>query len=318
MPVAQHPLVLDLVFTRADAVDAGHQPREIDARVRSGEWTALRRGIYIETARLPAEPAARHAVEVLAASRATRQEVVGSHESAAVVHELTTFARYDGPPVLSRRREVGVARPDTCSPGPLVSHVPLQHRQVVHGAPVTTLARTAVDLARKGPPLSAVVALDAALRTGASREELEEVLRVARGWPGSRKAAQMIAFADARAESALESVGRWRMHQLQLPRPELQVNLFDAEGFIGRVDFLFEELRVVGEADGMAKYRRSANDAEGDEEDDALGLEKLREDRMRDSGYGVFRFTWDIAVRRPAVLEARALRAFARAGRRAA
>jgi hypothetical protein len=187
----------------------------------------------------------------------------------------------------------------------------------VHGAPVTTVARTAVDLARKGPQLSAVVVLDSALRHEVPREELEEVLRVSKGWPGSRSATEMVAFADGRAESALESVGRWRMAQLGLPKPELQIPLHDADGLIGYPDFLFEEQRVIGEADGLLKYRRDDPYAPPEpRERDALAREKQREDRFRDSGYEVFRFTWEIAVHRPAVLQQRALRAFARAAER--
>jgi hypothetical protein len=307
--------VLPPVFTRAEALSAGFDPKQIDARVRSGEWIALRRAVYIATALLPAEAAARHAVDVAAAVRATEQEVVGSHESAALIHELTTFAGYHGAPVLSRFREKGVDRPDGASPALLVSQVPLHHRTQVHGAPVTTIARTAVDLARKGPALSAVVVLDSALRRDVPREELEEVLRTAKGWPGSKRAAEYVAFADGRAESALESVGRWRMWQFGFPKPELQIPLFDGDGLMGYPDFVWEELRVIGEADGLLKYR---SDGQPDPRpDDALAREKQREDRFRDDGYEVFRFTWDIAVRRPTVLEQRGLRAFARARDRA-
>lgn len=97
--------VLPLVFTRAEAVEAGFPAPAIDALVRSGAWIALRRGVYAEADRLPADRAERHAADVAAAARATAKEVVGSHESAALVHGLTTFARDDGPPVLSRCRE---------------------------------------------------------------------------------------------------------------------------------------------------------------------------------------------------------------------
>lgn len=310
---SQHRPVLPLVFTRAEAVDAGVDEQTIDAHVRSGRWVALRRAVYAEAARLPADRGQRHAAEVAAAARATAKDVVGSHESAALVHELTTFARYDGPPVLSRCREPRQDRPDGASPAPLVSHVPLQHRTEVLGAPVTTIARTAVDLARKGPSLSAVVVLDSALRHDVPREALEEVLRVATGWPGSRRAAEMVAFADRRAESALESVGRWRMRQLGFPRPELQIPIFDEDGLMGRPDFLWEELRVVGEADGLLKYREGEEYPAAPRGPDALALEKQREDRFRDAGYEVFRFTWEMAVHRPVVLEQRGRRAFARA-----
>ena len=305
--------MLPIVFTRAEALAAGFDGRQVDARVRRGEWTPLRRGVYSETHRLPADPAERHAADVAAAARATRQDVVGSHESAALIHGLTTFARYAGPPVLSRCREPRQDRPHRTVPAPLVAHVPPAHRTEVNGAPVTNLARTAVDLARKGPALSAVVVLDAALRHEVPREELEEVLRVAKGWPGSRKAAQYVAFADGRAESALESVGRWRMWQFGFPKPQLQIPLYDEDGLMGYPDFLWEELRVIGEADGLLKYR-AENAPPADR--DRLALEKQREDRFRDNGYEVFRFTWDIAVRRPAVLEQRGLRAFARARER--
>lgn len=306
--------MLPLVFTRAEALADGIPEKLIDAKVRCGEWTALRRSVYIKTALLPVEPSLRHAVDVAAAARSTQLDVVGSHESAAVIHGLSTFAPHDGRVVLSRCREPRRDRPPGSLPAPLVSHVPAHHRTEVTGAPVTTLARTAVDLARKGPALSAVVVLDSALRREVPREELEEVLHVAKGWPGSKRATQWVEFADGRAESPLESVGRYRMWQFGLPRPELQIPLYDAVGLMGYPDFLWEDLRVIGEADGLLKYRPDDVDTLPDPRDrDALAREKQREDRFRDGGYEVFRFTWEIAVHRPAVLEQRALRAFARA-----
>jgi len=44
----------------------------------------------------------------------------------------------------------------------------------------------------------------------------------------------------------------------------------------------------------------------------------LREDRLRDTGFEVIRYTWDEALRRPERLAARVRAAFARAARRAA
>lgn len=303
-----------LVFTRAEALADGLSEEQVDARVRSGEWTALRRSVYAETALLPVDPALRHAVDIAAAARATAQEVVGSHGSAALVHGLATFAKHDGSVVLSRLREPRHERPHGSPPALLVSHIPPHHRTEVLGIPLTTIARTAVDLARKGPALSGVVVVDSALRREVSREQLEEVLRVAKGWPGSRRATELVAFADGRAESPLESVGRYRLWQFGFPKPELQIPLYDDVGLMGYPDFLWEEEKVIGEADGLLKYR---TDDEPDPRDrDALAREKQREDRFRDDGYEVFRFTYDIAVRRPAVLEQRALRAFARAADR--
>ena len=304
---------LPLVFTRTMAVAAGCPPRDIDQRVRTGRWTAMRRSVYAMTEHLPPDGPRRVALDVVAAQLACEHDVVGSHETAALVHGLPLFCAYDGPALLSRTRSPGVVRPGLSSPSALVSHVPPHHRTSVHGAVVTTAARTAVDLARKGPALSAVVVMDGALRAGVSRAELEEVLADCRGWPGVKQAAGWAAFADARAESPLESVGRWRMHQAELPAPDLQLLIRDLDGLIGRVDFGWESFKTVGEADGFGKYR--ADDGTADFA--ALRAEKLREDRLRDAGYEVFRFTWDEAVHRPAVLEVRARKAFARATRRA-
>jgi hypothetical protein len=145
--------------------------------------------------------------------------------------------------------------------------------------------------------------LDAALAR-VDRALLVEVLDVQAGWPGSARARRHLEFADGRSESPLESVGRLRFAELELPAPDLQVVLGDAGGPVGRVDFLWEAHRTVAEADGRLKYA-------GDPA--VLWAEKQREDRLRDAGFEVVRFTWDDALRRPAVLGERVRRAFERA-----
>lgn len=300
------------VFTRATALNAGWFPDDIDKAVRAGRWTPLRRSVYAVTADLPPDGPRRTALDVAAAQLATSHDVVGTHETAALVHGLPLFASYVGPVVLTRARPQLQDRPCQAEPAQLVSTVPEHHRTRIHGALVTTAARTAVDLARKGPALSAAVVLDGALRLGVPRRELEQVLADCRGWPGVQQAREWVAFADGRAESPLESVGRRRMHEAELPAPDLQVLLGDADGPIGRADFHWAAHRTVGEADGFGKYRA----ADGTADFAALRAEKLREDRLRDAGFEVFRFTWAEAVHRPAVIAARARRAFARAAAR--
>ena len=63
-----------------------------------------------------------------------------------------------------------------------------------------------------------------------------------------------------------------------------QVDIRDAAGFVGRVDFLVEG-RIVLEFDGLSKYAG----ADGRE---ALAREKTREDRLRALGFEVVRLTW--------------------------
>ena len=68
-----------------------------------------------------------------------------------------------------------------------------------------------------------------------------------------------------------------------LPAPELQARLSDSEGLIGRVDFLWRAERVIGEADGLGKYRDILD----------LHAEKLRQERLERAGFAVVRWTWD-------------------------
>ena len=130
-----------------------------------------------------------------------------------------------------------------------------------------------------------------------------------RDWPGARNAGRVVEFADARSESAGESLARIVMDAAGLPRPALQVVLITGD----RVDFLFEEQFTVVEFDGKQKYGRLLGP--NDDPAEIVWREKKREDRIRELGYEVIRITWaDLAdVER---LGRRIRRAFERARRR--
>lgn len=164
-----------------------------------------------------------------------------------------------------------------------VARLPSHHVTEVAGVPATSMARTVVDLGRRATLMSAVVLTDSALRRGCKQGDMEQVLADCRDWPGSPKAAAAVALASPFAESVLESVSRVVFARRGLPQPELQVNLGDADGFIGRVDFLWRDRRVVGESDGMAKYKDIVD----------LHAEKLRQERLECAGFTVVRWTWD-------------------------
>jgi hypothetical protein len=89
-------------------------------------------------------------------------------------------------------------------------------------------------------------------------------------------------FADPRAESPLESISRLGMHDHDLPAPESQVEIWVDGRLIGRVDFYWDEYRVIGEADGWGKY---AND-----------WRKFRDQKRKDAYYeraGAVVTRWD-------------------------
>ncbi len=182
------------------------------------------------------------------------------------------------------------------------------------GLVITSLARTAVDLARTLPYDQAVAVADGSLRAGADLGDLAECLEQAQRWHGSGQARRAIAVADGRSESVGESFSRIRISSAGLPEPVLQLEVFDDRGaLIGRCDFAWPAHRTLGEFDGRIKYGRLRRP--GETVEDAVHREKLREDALRDHGWQVVRWTWD-DLWRPNVITDRLGRAFTRAGAR--
>jgi Protein of unknown function (DUF559) len=159
-----------------------------------------------------------------------------------------------------------------------------------NGLPVTSLARTVVDLARASPFRVGVVAADSALRTRqVSKAELDLCITHCAGWPGIQGARRVAAFADARSESVLESISRVTFHDHGLPPPDLQAWVGAEDEMIGRADFLWRAYRTIGEADGAIKYA-----------DPSRAIAQLERDaRLRTAGFEVVHFTWQQITRTP-------------------
>jgi hypothetical protein len=162
----------------------------------------------------------------------------------------------------------------------------------VEGIPVTTVARTVVDLARALPFEPAVVIGDAALAAGlTSAEELADTLRRSARRPGCTRARGALAFVDRRSAGVGESRSRVAIARAGLPEPRLKWEVRDARGkVVGRVDFGWPSRRVVGEFDGRLKHGRLLEP--GQEPGEPVSREKLREDALRAEGLTVVRWTW--------------------------
>jgi hypothetical protein len=103
---------------------------------------------------------------------------------------------------------------------------------------------------------------------------------------GIAHAARALDLSDGRAESPLETRGRLAMLASGLPRPELQVQIHDAAGLIGRVDAWYEDAAVAIEFDGQVKYTDPRHASSPGK---VLWEEKRREDRMRALGVRIVR-----------------------------
>ncbi len=238
-----------------------------------------------------------------------------SHFSAAGLAGLRTWTdskRSSAPPIdavwltrpptakRNQRREDIVVRRAGLTSADLTRH---------QGLPVTSVARTIVDLARELPVREAIVTIDHALRTSTSIADLHAVAERQQRWAGIRRARDSIEFGDPRSESALESIARTVFAAAGLPAPVLQAQFWDGACWLPlRVDFWWPQFRTIAEADGLAKY-------EGDSAQERRQLMRLshrRDQRLSDLGVELVHFGWEDTIALRSDLSARLRAAFRR------
>jgi predicted transcriptional regulator of viral defense system len=291
-------------FKRSDVLAAGYSDAELRRRLRRGQWGRLSRDAFVERSGWPVDESpwdrARrlHLLTVRAVTERL-EDVVVSHQSAAVLHGLPTWG-LDLDRVHVTRSTGRVRSAGTLS----VHRSPLDADEIteVDGLRVTTVDRAITEAACTASYEVGVVLADAALREGlVSSEQLLRTADRHRHWAGSPAARAAARFADGLSESVGESRLRVLMDNFRLPSPRLQVEIRADNGeLIGRVDFLLPSDLVV-EFDGALKYGETA---------EAVMTEKWREDRIREQGYRVARVIWS-DLDRPQATAARLLRRLA-------
>jgi predicted transcriptional regulator of viral defense system len=272
------------VFTSQEALRFGYRVEDIRAELRTRRWTRLRKGVYIGTDRLmSADPRERHLIDCVAVLLSLDPGPVLSHASAARLHELILPRRH--PP------EVRVTAVDQWRRGRgyrvAQAAMTVDETESWLEFAVMSVPRTLVDCTREWSQTDGVVAIDAALHEKkVSRAELVRAVLGGTHRVGIAQAARALGLSDGRAESPLETRGRLALLAAGLPRPELQVEIHDPGGFIGRVDAWYEDAAVAIEFDGQVKYtdpRYASSPGK------VLWDEKRREDRMRAVGIRVVR-----------------------------
>jgi hypothetical protein len=288
--------------TTAELLAKGMSAQQIRTQLARGDLCLVRHGVYARAdmvATLASRRDGTHLLQAAAVLMATRS-TVASHQTAALIHELDILGKLPRDVVLTKRPGCNRARPL----GTRVHWAELSGAQVTekHGMRVTTVARTVVDLARTLEFRAGVVTADSALHGNfVTKAELAAELASARRSRGIQRAMEVVAFADARAESVLESIARVTFRNCGLPPPELQVWAGGAE-VVGRVDFLWRKFRTVAEVDGLMKYADPAR---------AI-LQLERDKRLRDAGYEVVHLSWQEITENPAYVAAAIRSAFRR------
>lgn len=252
--------------------------------MRNGTLTRARRGVYVEGVP-PDDPFGNHLLRLTAALHLAGERVVASHWSAAALWGLpipTKMIRtvwLTSPGVGGGYLRNGVRR---CR-GELSADDVAQVERVR----CTSLARTVTDLARMTTFEQGVMLADAALRQGLKRAALADRIAAAAGWTGVARARAVAEFADGRAESPMESVTRVAISRVGVPMPELQRNIYDANGnWLARVDFCWDDVGLIGEYDGVDKYSMDS-----DQPASAVIAEKARDAKLRDAGWMVVHWT---------------------------
>ena len=121
----------------------------------------------------------------------------------------------------------------------------------IDGLPVTTLVRTAFDLARRPPPGNAIARLDALMR--AERFSPDGVLLLAKrhaGTRGLRQLGMILPRVDAGAASPKETWLRLLLTDMGLPTPETQIPVLADYRIVAVLDMGWPQFKVAVEYDG--------------------------------------------------------------------
>lgn len=281
------------VFRRSDLSIWGVDPDLVRLFTRRRYWVRLKHGCYADATTFEAtlsDEMARHTVECMLAVRALRSPAYAFATSAAHLHELFVPRELHGAHAEIVRPAASETR-DRSRKFPALPNVRIRtlaltdvDTEVAHGIPTVSRTGAALSTAAQVELEWAVAILDSG--AWGRNESLASYQQLLVQWPmlnGLGTLRRAVPLARSGAQSPLESISRMKFLNHGLPEPELQVQFRDRSGLIGYVDMYWPDFKVIGEADGLAKYEVREN----------LIAEKLREDRLRALGFSVVRWTWD-------------------------
>jgi hypothetical protein len=250
----------------------GFGPRSIDVRLASGRLHRLHRGVYAVGRPRTSVDGVR-----LAAVLALGKGAVLSHRSAAAHLQLLPDAR--------RVEDVTVARKVSSRGGIVVhhAHLPPDERTIIDGIPVTTVARTLLDLAATEPRHRLERAFaEAEYRRLADATSLTQLLHRYDGRRGTGLISELARTPNKGiTRSALERRFLRLLDEASLPSPERNVHI-EAGGRLIEVDCLWREHALIAELDGRGGHA-SWSRAEAD---------RGRDRRNLAAGYRTVRITW--------------------------
>ncbi|MCP3811879.1 hypothetical protein NLX62_05985, partial [Mycobacteriaceae bacterium Msp059] len=135
-----------------------------------------------------------------------------------------------------------------------VRTVEIQEDEIIRvdGVPITSVARTALDIGSWYPRDDAVASLDALARaTHLKAADVELLMQRYARRPGIQRARTALDLMDAGAQSPRETWLRLILVDGGLPRPQTQIPVYDGPGNpFAYLDMGWEEIKVAAEYDG--------------------------------------------------------------------
>ncbi|KAA0235402.1 MAG: hypothetical protein JJLCMIEE_01771 [Acidimicrobiales bacterium] len=266
------------VFSRNQAIGLGATVKMIRHRVSCGRWERVSRGVL----RLVGAQDSWYQ-RVLIAICASEMAGVASHRTAAAIHDLEGFTK--GLVELSLPYQRRLELPD------VVIHrtrrLDNDDITVVEGVPVTTVARTLIDLGAVTHPDRVEESIDSALRDELTSLPLlswrrENLSRQGRNGVGvirpliyERQGVPVDSRYERRLIRACVKAG--------LPAPVPQYEVRDGGILVAKADLAWPAHRIIAEVDG---HRGHATRKEREHD-------SLRENRLKELGWVVYRFTTD-------------------------
>ena len=274
-------------FSRGQAIRAGATKDEIHTRVRQGRWQRVAPSVY-----RMAGGVVSWRQSLLVACLAWGDGAAASHRGGAPLWKLAGFE--------AGQIELTVPRPRNRR-GPGTIHrtflAPVDVT-VIEAIPVTTVARTLIDLASVATIEAVEEALDDALRRGLVslprlRWRLDALAR-----PGRPGITAMRKLLDGRDPAAAvpDSVFERRLlrvlREAGLPEPVLQHEVRISGRVVAILDFAYPDARLAIEADG---YRWHSGRRHWDHD-------RARRNELTLLGWRVIHVTWTELTRRPSVI----------------
>jgi hypothetical protein len=228
-------------FQLSDAVAAGVTPRMLQGRrfrrIHHRVWICadveLTTEMRYDAARLALPPGA-----------------IGSHQLAAEILDLSvpraSKPQFWLPESVKGSTYPGI-RPHWCLEQP--------DSVIVHGRPVTTAAKTFIDLATQLRALDLVVFGDSAVRRGWTTQEELMALSRERGRRHIRRARWAAALVRTRVDCRPETLLRLLLVLAGLPEPETGLAVSDAHGgWIATPDLSYPHVKIAIEYDGSHHF----------------------------------------------------------------